>query len=215
MNRIEMEHTLSRELVSQWAAFVIKLPKDFDVANAIEKLEQYQRKGIKEFKLFSENILAKANLEQSLEQEDGMNSPGILWDRITILHCKKFFTAPDSPHFKPQLHSNITTTDAELESVMRALNQSNPARNILLAKEATERQKETPELAVALWNLQSSNLAMWINQDLLYTVNIKDVKSSRLREYIKFFSVANKIRNTAIEQLEIIYHNKMSQRGKK
>jgi len=50
---------------------------------------------------------------------------------------------------------------------------------------------------------------MWINQDLLYTVDVNMVSEKRLRDYIKFFSVANRRRNTAIEHVELVYKEKM------
>jgi hypothetical protein len=92
---------------------------------------------------------------------------------------------------------------------MKALALAKPARNILLAKEATDRQREAVPLEESLWQLQMSNIAMWINQDLLYTVSAEDVEPQRLRDYITFFSRANRIRNTAIEHVEIYYSMKM------
>jgi hypothetical protein len=97
--------------------------------------------------------------------------------------------------------------------VLKALHRSRAAKNILLAKEATERQSTASALGVTLWDLQYSNLAMWINQDLLYTVSVDEVDSKRLRDYIKFFSVANRIRNTAIEHIEIFYSQKILKKG--
>ena len=74
-------------------------------------------------------------------------------------------------------------------------------------------QKNSVPIGSSLWNLQSSNLAMWINQDLLYTVNVDEVESKRLRDYIKFFSIANRIRNTAIEHIEMYYSSKILLKG--
>jgi hypothetical protein len=95
---------------------------------------------------------------------------------------------------------------------MSALNKSLPAKHILLAKEATDRQQNIVSLENSLWSLQLANIAMWINQDLLYTVSTDDVDSQRLKDYIHFFSKANRIRNTAIENIELYYIHKLQRK---
>lgn len=213
MNRMILESNLLRELELIWEQFTTKLSKNYEVSNALSALDEYGNKYSEPFVRSADSLFSVAHFAVGLEQEGGMNSPGILWDRLTILLCKKFFTAPNSPHFNCQLHSNKVDIDSELDSVLKALHIAKPAKNILLAKEATERQSRASSIGTALWELQGSNLAMWINQDLLYTVNVDEVDSSRLREYIKFFSIANKTRNTAIEHIELIYTQKILKEG--
>jgi len=50
---------------------------------------------------------------------------------------------------------------------------------------------------------------MWINQDLLYSKNVDVVSSARLRDYIKFFSRENSMRNTSISYLDNWFNNRM------
>ena len=205
----KLEQQMLVHLRETWKIFVSGLAVNFEPAQAIPALEKFSADEYASFKKVSESQIAEVPFRSALELEEGMNSPGILWDRLTILNCKYLFTAPDSVHHKPQVHNNLGNVMVELDSVRKALAQAKPARHILLAKEATDRQREVVPLAESLWMLQMSNIAMWINQDLLYTVSADDVEPQRLRDYISFFSKANRVRNTAIEQIEIYYSMKM------
>jgi len=205
MRRKETETRLLYELSKRWGSFTDKLPIGFDVESALSSLILFRDQNEDYFKNYASEIFLKTKFSQINKKEDGMNSPGILWDRLTILNCKFFFTSSSSPHYNINIHKSNTNINSELCSVLKALHVSKPARHILLAKESTERQKDASDLGYLLWQLQYSNLAMWINQDLLYTVDVSDVQEVRLRNYIKFFSDANRIRNTSIEKIEIFY----------
>jgi hypothetical protein len=200
-----LEQELLSRLLESWKPFVNELPVHFDAANAVPTLEAFGLAKFNDFKFYGEKLVNATEFRQSSDFEEGMNSPGILWDRLTILNCKLLFTAADSIHHKPELHRNLGNVLSEIESVSNALNKSLPAKHILLAKEATTRQYNLTPLENSLWHLQQSNIAMWINQDLLYTVSAEDVQPQRLKDYISFFSVANRIRNTAIENIELFY----------
>lgn len=209
---LSIKHTekdLLSDLLKTWKEFVSELPRNFSPENAIGSLEEFSQANLNRFKEKSSPLIKNSSFRSTNFVEDGMNSPGILWDRLTILNCKYLFTASDSAHYNPAFHKDLGNVQIELESVTKALSEALPARNILLAKEATNRQHEIVPLEDSLWMLQTSNIAMWINQDLLYTVSADDVNPERLRDYIKFFSKANRIRNTAIENIEIFYSNKM------
>ena len=208
----KIEEQLIVQLRETWRNFVRGLVVNFEPVQAIPALEKFSEDEYPKFKKMNETQILKAQFRPTFELEEGMNSPGILWDRLTILNCKYLFTAQDSMHHKPELHKNLGNVIAELDSVRKALAHAKPARNILLAKEATDRQREAVTLEESLWMLQKSNIAMWINQDLLYTVSADDVEPQRLRDYIVFFSKANRVRNTAIEQIEIYYSMKMKRK---
>jgi len=213
VERSTFEISLLEKLSSMWVPFTKNLPKNYEIEPALNSLHEFDQQNSLAFLSFSEEINSQCQFLAAAEQEEGMNSPGILWDRLTILNCKFFFTDPTSKHFNDSLHSKNSNINSELQSVLNALHIAKPAKNILLAKEATDRQKISVPIGSSLWNLQSSNLAMWINQDLLYTVNIDEVDSKRLRDYIRFFSIANRIRNTAIENIELYYSSKILMKG--
>ena len=213
MNRSILEAKLMERLRFTWRDFSERLKTDYDVDFALSSLHEFSSRNIMYFEQYSDELSSTANFEFCLDQENGMNSPGILWDRLTILNCKLLLTDPSSKHHNKRLHGRNLNINSEISAVLDALHSAKPAKNILLAKEATERQSTIREVGASLWDLQSSNLAMWINQDLLYTVDADQVDSKRLRDYIKFFSVANRVRNTAIEQIEIFYSNKILKKG--
>jgi len=208
----QLEQQLLSRLLETWRVFVNRLPIQFDTEVSIQHLEDFGRSNRDDFKKFSSELINQTEFRKTSAYEEGMNSPGILWDRLTILNCKLLFTAPGSIHHKPDLHRNLGNVLSELQSVSNALSNSLPAKHILLAKEATSRQSITSPLENSLWDLQQSNIAMWINQDLLYTVSADDVNPQRLRNYIRFFSIANRIRNTSIENIEIYYSELMKRK---
>jgi hypothetical protein len=205
-----LEQQLLSRLLDSWKPFVNQLPVHFDAASSIPLLEDFGTSKFSDFQTYGQILIRSTDFRKSNDFEEGMNSPGILWDRLTILNCKLLFTAADSIHHKPELHRNLGNVILEIKSVSNALNKSLPAKHILLAKEATARQKTLTPLENSLWLLQQSNIAMWINQDLLYTVSADDVQPQRLRDYIRFFSIANRIRNTAIESIEHFYIKQFS-----
>jgi len=213
MDRSILEAKLTERLRLTWRDFSENLKTGYDVDFALDSLHAFSTKNIMFFEQYANELSSTVNFEFCLDQENGMNSPGILWDRLTILNCKFLLTDPTSKHHNKRLHSRNLNISSEISAVLDALHSAKPAKNILLAKEATERQSTIREVGASLWDLQSSNLAMWINQDLLYTVDADQVDSKRLRDYIKFFSVANRVRNTAIEQIEIFYSNKILKKG--
>jgi len=138
--------------------------------------------------------------------ELGMNSPGILWDRITILICKLVIKSPTYiKQCKATPSSGPTDVNEQIADILTVLHSSLPAKSILLAKEQTERVRNPPSLAESLGVLMKSNIGMWLNQDLLYTKDPQSVPTTRLQTYIALFAVYNSERNRAIEEIEISY----------
>ena len=205
----QVECQILAKLLEFWKVFVSELPINFSAEKSIPALLEYENVWFSRYKDYCFNLTQSIEFRRTSEFEEGMNSPGILWDRLTILNCKMLFTAPESIHHKPLIHKGLGNASLELKSVMNSLNRSLPAKHILLAKEATDREKKILPLEDSIWSLQSANIAMWINQDLLYTVSADDVDPKRLRDYINFFSKANRIRNTAIENIELYYIQKL------
>ena len=209
MERQDFENQLADLLLSQWQQFATSLPVGYEIEDALRDADRFDEKAGAAFIARTTDLLTNAAFGSTGGPELGMNSPGILWDRLTILHCKSIFTGPQSPHRRTKDHSHLGDVTVEISDVLKALHEAKPAKNVLLAKEATQRQSAPPSLGQALWDLQVSNVAMWINQDLLYTVDVNRVNEKRLRNYIKFFSVANRRRNTAIEHVELVYQGNL------
>ena len=128
------EQQLLSRLLESWKLFVNQLPVQFDAASSIPLLEDFGTSKFSDFKIYGEILLKNTEFRKSSEFEEGMNSPGILWDRLTILNCKLLFTAADSIHHKPELHLNLGNVLSEIKSVSNALSKSLTAKHIIFAK---------------------------------------------------------------------------------
>ena len=133
--------------------------------------------------------------DQTPNSEFGMNTLGILFDRMTILICKAALSA--SPGARERARE-------QLKGLRKAIHGSGLPSFIVLEKEATERQTSNHLVERELVSLQYANLGMWVNQDILYTEDVNSVLESRLRSYIYDFSFFNRIRNISIERIDRI-----------
>jgi hypothetical protein len=127
-------------------------------------------------------------------REMGMNTFGILSDRVTILSCKaRLSIDPDARD----------AAKKQVRDVINALQECGVGDPNLLSKEQViSTGSGFFSAGDAFHHLLRSNIGMWINQDLLYTKSVDDVSDSRLRSYIKFFSKENTVRNRAISFLD-------------
>lgn len=126
--------------------------------------------------------------------EKGMNTPGLLLDRLSILVCKNYLSLNASPSLTADQCNNIVET----------LTSSLPSPYTLLEKEQVQRDaKSQPfQLNSTLFDLHFANIGMWINQDLLYTTDPSVVSHKRLINYLDFFGYANSRRNKSIAKLD-------------
>ena len=157
------------------------------VADKLDLIKRRLREGIEPL----DAIEFQAELSE--QKEYGMNSPGILMDRMTILICKYCMSVSDAARGRAK---------NQLDDLQLALAQCKPARSIVLEKEATERQTENFEPEIEIVRLQFANIGMWLNQDLLYTDDVMRVSELRLRGYIVDFGILNRLRNIAIERID-------------
>ena len=207
--RIEIETAYCDYLSRRSLEFSSDLQIGFNISTAIEVLEGY-------FDNFSDpktaeldrNFAAQCWSFRFLGFEYGMNTPGILWDRLTILTCKLVFASSQSRHSTSRPGALTEEVMAQQSGVLQVLHTSMPAKTALLAKEQTARVIEAQSLANSLLKLLHANLGMWINQDLLYTTDVSVVSYSRLKEYIRFFGHYNRQRNSAIEEVDLLYRKR-------
>lgn len=148
------------------------------------------------------NLLEEVrDINKNYATEYGMNTFGILLDRITILICKNRFSTDEESR-------NIASE--QLKNVVKMLVCCGIGDPALLKKEQVHPEFTnyvSPGHAAVV--LLRANIGMWINQDLLYSKNVDEVSSTRLRDYIKFFSRENSMRNTSISYLDNWFNNRM------
>jgi hypothetical protein len=132
----------------------------------------------------------------------GMNSVGILADRLTILICKSWYLR----HRQNQIAGADHVCSAQIPDIVGALAQCAPGHASLLEKVSSKK----PEIFArsfqeAYYGLLSANILMWETQEMLYLYDMETVEPEMLRDYIRFFSHANMQRNAFISQSEQLY----------
>lgn len=126
------------------------------------------------------------------EPERGMNSPGLLIDRLSILLCKKIFVP-----------KRLLSTEAQISDIIWSIANSKPSKSHLLEKEAKNKSVEKPSsVPRALFELQILNFKMWINQDVLYEADPSRHTLETLQRYITSFARDNLGRNVCIEVID-------------
>lgn len=125
----------------------------------------------------------------------GLNTAGLLADRLTILVIKEG-RLRRSGLDKEGLR---IVSDVEIPDICRALAQARPAEGSLVGKVTTIRTGiEATSWAAAYYGLLSANLLLWEAQEILYMRDILSLPSEELRAYIRWFSTGNMMRNEFI-----------------
>ena len=148
------------------------------------------------------NFDMKSELQENIKKnkvekdyELGLNTFGILLDRLTILNAKLFFLDGKSV---------LIETKKQISGILTCIQKCKPAKTVILAKEIGERlHKIDEEPFQVLLRLQKSNIAQWVNQDLLYTADPNLASYQRLKTYVVETRYDNTIRNKAIEKLDL------------
>ena len=130
------------------------------------------------------------------ERAAGLNTAGLLADRLTILIIKE-----------ARLRSSVrkddvalgAITNVEIPGICQALAQAEPGHGAPVGKVSTIRVDVGAKTwAEAYYGLLGANLLLWEAQEVLYTRDILSLPSEELRSYIRWFSVGNMTRNEYI-----------------
>lgn len=158
-----------------------------------------------EYDTLDELLRSLVRCNTSDKMELGMNTFGIMLDRLTILSCKsKLSTSPNDRIKAQQQILNVV-------AVLTSCGRGDPT---LLAKEQVNSTNEFDlKPARSMIQLLKANIGMWLNQDLLYTKSPWAVSELRLRQYLEFFSLENSLRNSAISSLDNWFNIEIRQKG--
>jgi hypothetical protein len=132
----------------------------------------------------------------------GMNGIGVLADRLTILICKEFYvrTRYRRPAQADAIHRE------QIADIVACLALARPGHASLLEKVSPIAVAAAfDSFVAAYYDLLGANLLMWETQELLYTRDMEAVPAEELRDYIRFFSQANMLRNRCIAESERLY----------
>jgi hypothetical protein len=174
------------------------MPKISSENDACREYIEKQYQEIKEeyrFDLYSAVMKNRIKLGH-LGYEKGLNTFGVLLDRLTILNAKLMFLGINDQSNK------------QISGVLETIQSCKPAATVILAKETGDRLIEIDQNPFAtLLLLQKSNIAQWVNQDLLYTADPERASYDRLKSYVIETRYDNTLRNKAIEKLDFWYSN--------
>ena len=136
----------------------------------------------------------------------GMNTIGMLTDRLTILIIKEWHLRQDKQNGKAGELYHTQTKD-----VIECLARCTPAKSVINAKITTHTKVdfEADDWEDAYYGLLAVNLIMWKSQETLYIKDIEGLPCEELRAHIRWFSRGNVERNILIERCEKKYWEKL------
>lgn len=135
-------------------------------------------------------------------QAAGMNTIGILADRLTILVCKEWYLR----HRQGSTQAADEVRGSQIPDIVQSLARALPGHARLLEKvSANHAQVDAHSFEEAYYGLLMANILMWETQEMLYLRDMEAVPAEELRDYIRFFSKANMMRNAYITQCEMLY----------
>jgi hypothetical protein len=133
----------------------------------------------------------------------GMNTVGLLLDRLTILSLKINLL---------NKKKNFKTTDKvkiEIRNIILALASAGSIKNLDYQKITKHKFKSNSKnFRECFFELLYTNLLLWESQETLYNKNILKIKTQEIKDYIKFFSELNIKRNILITKIENYYWKK-------
>jgi len=147
-------------------------------------------------------LAVKATLAQAAPRSAGLNTVGMLLDRLSILTVKHWNLihragAADKAH---------ALRDGQIAEIIAALVEAAPGQSSINNK-MTSRVVDAGAntFGQACYGLFTTNLLLWEAQEVLYNHDIEALPSDELRRYISFFSRGNLERNTYIQASDETY----------
>ncbi len=133
----------------------------------------------------------------------GLNSVGMLTDRLTILIMKEWCLrnkgVPD-PVRADRLYKDQTLDIIEwLAGVRPGSSSLNTKITGIVANTSADRWEE------AYYGLFTTNIILWESQEVLYMKDISKLPAVELRDYVKWFSFGNIMRNEYIQWCEVTF----------
>ena len=142
------------------------------------------------------NCVPVINRKKSSAHSVGLNSVGLLLDRLTIL-CIRFVK-----------HSDLLDPieDQKIVEILHALNVSSPGLSSVNTKVTIHESRVSPNsFSDAALGLLLTNTLLWEAQEVLYMRGADSLPESELRAYITFFAAENINRNQYIQFTEMLY----------
>lgn len=131
----------------------------------------------------------------------GLNTVGMLADRLSILCIKLYMNSDNSLGSQDLINSQIL-------DIEKALAVAKKGRSSSFNKVTTIQDSFAPKLFdEAAMRLASTNLLLWLAQEVLYMRGPESLPDVELRKYIVYFAEKNILRNKLIFLSEELYWN--------
>lgn len=132
----------------------------------------------------------------------GMNTTGLLLDRLTILSMKHW----NLRHRANSPDKAAALVETQVTEIIDALAQARPGQSSINNKMTTRAVDAVADRFVdAFFGLLTTNLLLWEAQEILYNHDIQALPAEELRAYIDFFSHGNILRNAYIQASDETY----------
>jgi hypothetical protein len=149
------------------------------------------------------NIPQDENTNVNVNCAQGLNTIGMLTDRFTILLIREWCIrnkGVPNPEKADQLFKTQTS------EIMQALASVRPGYSSLNSKiTQIKANAKATTWEEAYYGLFTTNLLLWESQEVLYIKDIQTLPTEEIRDYIKWFSFGNILRNEYIELCEQLY----------
>jgi hypothetical protein len=153
------------------------------------KIELSKEDNIVDFK----SIPAKINKVENNFLSPGLNTIGMLTDRFTILLLKEWSLRNKNINSDDKANQLFKTETME---IIDALSQSKPGFSSINSKVTSIKANAIANSwEEAFYGILSTNLLLWESQEVLYLKDISELPSEEIREYVKWFSFGNILRN--------------------
>ena len=181
----------------------------FPISNAIEPIAETFARLTPAFEnnkaeevIRMQQVARPANTAAPSDLPAGMNTIGILADRLTILVCKEWY-------LRNRMKKAAAADDlyqTQIKDIVTSLALATPGHAKLLEKVSSHlTDAKAVNFEEAYYGLLMANILMWENQEMLYVHDMESVPAEELRQYIRFFSDANMLRNACIAACETLY----------
>lgn len=189
----------SRNLLDKLPIELEPQPLDYAVKKLFGKLNEIKDSEVSSLKqLWSK----EASIDVSNNFPPGLNTIGLLTDRLTILLIKEWCLRNKNGNAEKanELYSTQTM------DIIRAIAHCHPGSSSVNSKITNLKvEVDVKDWEETFYGMLSINLVLWESQELLYIKDIKNSPPEELKDYITWFAYGNMHRNILIELCEKHY----------
>lgn len=145
------------------------------------------------------------------EAPTGMNTVGLLLDRLSILSVKHWNLIHRAR--RPEKARELAATQVAdiIDALAAARPGSSSVNNKMASRVVDAAAANFPD---AYYGLFTTNLMLWEAQEVLYNHDIQALPCEELRAYIDFFSRGNLTRNIFVQRVDETYWSTLSAQQK-